>query len=182
MRIAVDIDGVLRDFVGQVRETFLQQYKNEQVSSLDSWVWKMHKNFEIFEHDKKSFEKWLWNDNVAEIMLYAKPFENVVNSFNSLVNDTIHDIVIVSDQRKGTEFFTLEWLGKNGFAAREVLFTSNKLSSNCDIIIDDKKENLQAFSSRGKIAITIARPWNKSWEKTPRFEKFEEAAEFIKTL
>jgi len=178
MRIGIDVDGVLRDFVGYTIEIYKKEFPSHRVVDYENWVWDLKFNFP----DHHNINKWVFNDRIEEIMRNAPAFPNAIDSLNDLVRNTLHDYVIVSSQRKGKEYLTMEWLGKHEVEVPELYFTQEKIKANCEVLVEDKTENLQAYYQSGKIIVPVARPWNRSWTKTKRYEGFVKAAEYLKTL
>jgi len=182
MKIGVDVDGVLRNFVGQLIATYKRHYPDHTVLPYETWKWRLDENFPDFPGDKVKFTSWLYHPKIIEeIMVRAPMFPGALHAFKEL-QKTRHEIIIVSHQRTGAEQYTLTWLGKHGFSPKHIHFTANKLEAATDAIIDDKKENLQAFRKAGKINICITRPWNTDEDLQPRFASFQEAVEFLKVL
>ena len=115
-------------------------------------------------------------------MTNAPGYPGAASAFNELRRKTNHEVVIVTNQYDGTEHYTLEWLGKHGIQPKNVIFEFDKTKAGCDVLVDDKIENLQSQIASGKMAIKIARPWNRRWEETTTKKNLVEAVELLKTL
>ena len=184
MRIAIDIDGVLRNFQAAIVDRYAEtHFQTDRIIEYENWEWNLVNNFPDYTGTAKQFYDWWSLTEAPEIMINAKRMPGALSAFKFIQNETRHTPVIVSSQRKGTEQYTLEWLGLNGFNSTETHFSKNKLKSNinCEAIIDDKTENLQDYKNAGKIAIAISHPWNVEWEGLV-FKSLREASEYIALL
>lgn len=178
MRIAVDVDGVLRNFVMSLITEYKKKFPEHRVMPYSEWDWELINNFPDYQGTRTDLYEWWSMDNACSIMTLAPPLLKIKKGFDLLL-DSKHTPIIISTQRHGTEKYTLEWLGKNEINAREVYFARDKLSvGNADAIIEDKMANLQAFREAGKIAVAVSHPWNKEWDGE-KAESFYDAAELL---
>lgn len=188
MIIGVDVDGVLRDFTTSLIRVYRHRFPDHSIGDYNEWQWDTINNFPQFEygksqpHRKRLMREFVFNTHVQDIMVNAEPFPNAVEALNDLYHNTHHQVYIVTNQYKGSEHHTLEWLGRNGVQAKKVIFEQHKLRANCDVLIDDKIENLEDYLKGGKGAIAIARPWNRHWKKTKAVKGLEQAVELLKNI
>ena len=86
-----------------------------------------------------------------------------------------HDIYIITDQYRGLEHHTLNWLQKHEIPYDGILFAHDKTIMNGDYIIDDKVANLYHPTAKG---ICIIQPYNIDKYK-PQVSNLYEAKKII---
>ena len=126
MRIGIDVDGVLRDFITAFKSVVGQEYPNAQIPESIS-TWKFEDDItglsreEIKEIYKEKFCKQCFQD--------ALPFSEVVPAFWTLekwAEREGHELVIVTSQVPENRHYTLSWLGKYNLNPKQVIFAKGK--------------------------------------------------------
>ena len=166
MRIGIDCDGVLRDFIpcliDSVKETHPQHA--DKIGNPEAWGWESWLHFWTDEHT----DKYVFEDYFLDIFgPDCPPIPEAVEDWKKLKAWAIendHELVLVSAQRPHCEEPTTDWLKEWGFDFEEIHYTKNKWAIDVDILIDDSPEKLKDFNDRsvnyGK-SICYKQPWNK---------------------
>ena len=165
MRIGIDCDGVLRDFIpaliDSVKETHPQHA--DKITTPNAWEWESWLPF--WTEDET--EKYVFEDNFLDFFgVECPPIQSSVEDWKTLkrwAEDDGHELVLVSAQRPHCEEPTTEWLKEYGFDFDEIHYTKEKWSIDVDILVDDSPEKLIDFDeksiNKGK-AICFKQPWN----------------------
>lgn len=170
MRIAIDINDVIRDNLTQFKNCYIKfvnrdfEIKTEEIKSFD-----LSKVFPF--STKKEFYDFKYNDYAYELFARAEPVDQMLPyKFNDWIQNTMRDF----DKEQIPEIFlfspfemnltiqaTYSFLSKIGCRCREVVFPidSYKVWDNCDIMIT-ANPNLLTNAPEGKTAIRILKPYN----------------------
>ena len=165
MRIGIDCDGVLRDFipalVDGIKETHPQHA--DKILTPTSWDWEQWLPF--WTEDET--EKYVFEDNYLDYFgPVCPPIESSFEDWNKIRAWAIengHELILVSAQRPHCEEPTTEWLQRWGFVFDEVHYTKHKWSIDVDVLIDDSPEKLYDFDKKsvtGGRAICMKQSWN----------------------
>lgn len=140
IRVGIDCDGVLRDFIGKTMELASEEGLHFQRPT----DWNYIDNYEI---DGKTLRAKIWDgDWLKEIFVESDVLPFAKKGYNAFVNDDLFEVYIVTSQFEGTEFLTDKWLRKNGFDGHtRTYFLFDKLKAPVQILIDDKPSHIEAF-------------------------------------
>lgn len=170
MRIAVDVE-VLRDTMVETVRVYNQVYDDcVTVDQIETWELKGIMT-------KCSDPSSLFKLYPEQIFSVAHPHDGAIDFMKKLESDN-HQVWVVTHQYRGVENHTVDWLQKYDIPYHSLCFTRDKSVVDCDILIDDGIHNLFPFQSKGKNAICMARPWNRSWNGY-RVQNFDDAYEII---
>lgn len=90
------------------------------------------------------------------------------------------DFVIVTHQFDfETRLSTFEWLIKNKLPYSCIFSSGSDKWKYCDILIDDKIENLEQMEEHGKVGICLARNWNKTYAGL-RFDNYDDVLNYLR--
>jgi 5'(3')-deoxyribonucleotidase len=165
VRIGIDCDGVLRDFIpdviNKIKETHPQH--TDKILTPTSWDWEQWLPF--WTEDET--EEYVFEEHYKELFgSEANPIPSSLEDFPKLkewAKENDHELVLVSAQREHCEEPTMEWLQRWGFMFDEYHFTKEKWSIDVDVLIDDSPEKLDIFNERsvsyGK-SICYKQTWN----------------------
>ena len=156
MRIGVDIDGVLRDFVGSLRFQYRIDYPEANIKKVTEWG--IEKFFPMGNWIYDYMYKW----RPKEIFELADEYDNAVWMMREL-RCAGHDIWILTTQPQGTEKYTLNWLEAKCIEYDHLVFTEKKLLVDCNIYLDDSPNQLASLGAAGKWVVAFDRPWNQKW-------------------
>ncbi len=154
MRIAVDIDGVLRDSQCYAVEQWNKQ-NPDRPFQLEDWI--NHRSFyDLTGGPKQSFEWWVANGvfSDAPLVKHAKAGLKILEENN--------EIIIVSSQNSHPDIakITTDWLHKHEIYPTEIHYCYDKSNVPYDIIIDDKPEYILQAIVNGAHAAFMKWPWN----------------------
>ena len=165
MRIGIDCDGVLRDFIpdliSSIKETHPQHA--DKILEPTSWDWEQWLPFWTEEET----EKFIFEDHVEEIFYTADAYDEALEDWPKLVEwakENGHELVLVSAQRDDCIDITDMWLNNYRFKFAEKHYTKLKHLVDVDVLVDDSPAKLGRFKKQSVtdgIPICFRRPWNK---------------------
>ena len=166
MRIGIDCDGVLRDFIpaliDSIKETHPQH--TDKILVPEGWDWEQWLPF--WTDDET--EKYVFEDNYLDFFgVEASPIKSSVEDWPKLVQwakENDHQLILVSAQREHCKELTDAWLEKYGFDFKEKHYTHDKWAVDVDVLIDDSPEKLKKFKDRSVAygnPICFKQTWNK---------------------
>ena len=166
MRIGIDCDGVLRDFISDLKDNIKENYPEhaDKIKTPETWNWE---DWLPFWTEEES-EKYIFEDNYLDFFgVDANPIPSSLEDWPKLVQwakDNGHELILVSAQRSHCEEPTTEWLQRWGFMFDEIHYTKHKWAVDVDVLIDDSPEKLEQFADRSVnngSAICYKQSWNK---------------------
>ena len=166
MRIGIDCDGVLRDFIPALIDSIKETHPEhaDKILVPNSWEWE---SWLPFWTDEET-EKYVFEDNYLDFFgAECPPIDSSVEDWPKLkqwAKEHGHELVLVSAQRPHCEEPTTEWLKLWGFDFDEIHYTKHKWSIDVDVLIDDSPEKLEDFREKsvvGGTAICMKQSWNK---------------------
>ena len=170
MRIGIDCDGVLRDFIPALIDSIKETHPEHADKILEptSWDWEQWLPFWTEEET----EKYVFEDNYLDFFgVVASPIKSSVEDWPKLkqwAKENDHQLILVSAQREHCKEPTTDWLQRWGFMFDEMHYTKEKWSIDVDVLIDDSPEKLDIFNDRsvayGK-PICFKQTWNTESQK-----------------
>lgn len=177
MRVGIDVDGVLRGFVEKIVELSEKElgYKPNFKLSDYEFLRTQKINGETISHKLWASEEWL-----QHVMLFAPVLPNAKKGYEFFVNNPLFDVYIVSAQPKSSIQMTDEWLEHHGFINHSKnYYLFDKTKSPCQVLIDDKIENIYEFEAKKRLGILIDQPWNRHVEHPYRAKDLFHAYELV---
>jgi 5'(3')-deoxyribonucleotidase len=171
MRIGIDCDGVLRDFIPALIDSIKESHPehSDKILEPNSWEWESWLPF--WTEDET--EKYVFEDNYLDFFgAVCPPINESVEDWKILkrwAEDNGHELVLVSAQRPHCEEPTTEWLKEYGFDFDEIHYTKNKWAIDVDVLIDDSPEKLNDFKEKsivGGVPICMKQSWNKQCQNS----------------
>lgn len=166
--IKIDIDGILRDFVGSVYNVLKQVVPNvvpEKEPFIDNWD--IHKFYP--DIPEQEFYRLVFNTYANEIFSLAKPYPEMLE-FMTSIRGMGYTIFLFTQQSAKTAKPTISWVEKHRVPFDYFIFTEtqskNILSGS---LIDDKPDNITSKSD-----IILTRPWNEYFEWKRRASNYDE--------
>ena len=160
MKIFLDLDGVLVDFVGGICKWFNKPYpydspESKGVWEIDQLIGITHGAFWAAFHDIQFWQDLSWtkdgNDILEAAVRYAGDERNVYLITNpSAVSCVFYGKAAWVNNRLGTS-----WLDRTIMVKDKSLLAKPK-----HILIDDNDDNVDKFFRAGGTALLIPRPWN----------------------
>ena len=151
MRIGIDCDGVLRDFIPDLIEGIKTTHPEhaDKILVPESWDWEQ---WLPFWTDAET-EKYVFEDNYLDFFgVECPPIKEAVEDWNKLrawAIENNHKLCLVSAQREHCIEPTEAWLQRWGFVGwDEIHFEKNKHLVDVDMLIDDSPEKLKDFRNK----------------------------------
>ena len=150
MRIGIDCDGVLIDFIpdliNKIKETNPEHA--DKIGIPHSWDW----------------EDWLpfWTEDETEKYVFENHFEELFGPEANVIPSSLedwpklkewakeygHELILVSAQRPQCKEPTEHWLQRWGFTFDEIIFTHDKWKADVDVLVDDSPKNMNKFAKK----------------------------------
>lgn len=177
MRIGVDLDGVVYNFVDA-----LSTYINSEVPLATPTQWDFwHDWFMEFEEWKQHFS----NAVTDKFVFYrGDPLPGSMFGLARL-KSLGHSIHIVTDRPfDGAYAFTKEWLDSNSVPYDTLTISPDKAEVATDIFLDDKPDNVRRIAEVGALGVLRDQPWNReaSAAALPRIKNWLEFVNLVKKV
>jgi len=179
MRIGIEVNGVLRNTIGKIEQTYQKFYidKTEGIDDEEPFEYKINlpvtsldlKNHFEFQSDEELFS-FLYEEFAMEIFGHSQSTE--YSSFNDLQEIYVkhrdeHEIVVVSDEIGKSKPATLFFLSKFGCQVEKVKFysnlTINSMWNEIDILLTSNPALLLEYPTN-KIVVKYETEYNKDIE------------------
>ena len=166
MRIGIDCDGVLRDFIPALIDSIKESHPehSDKILVPESWDWDQWLPFWTNEET----EKYVFEDNYLDFFGPECPaIQSSIEDWPKLRAWAIengHELCLVSAQREHCKDITTDWLQRWGFMFDEMYYTKHKWSIDVDVLIDDSPDKLKDFYEKsivGGVPICMKQTWNK---------------------
>jgi 5'(3')-deoxyribonucleotidase len=172
MRILVDVDGVLADFI----TSFMRCYEYLGGETPEGFKWEEWGSFE------KLPDKDLLNAAWAHPLLFGghlDPYPGAMPALKKL--NKVHEVYLVTSIASPWETHVparTRWLRNNApflDIRKQVIVANNKGVVQGDLLVDDYLVNLAEWSSWNPLGcpVVIDHPWNRSDNEFQRFPSFE---------
>lgn len=170
MRIGIDCDGVLRDFIGSVQDTIKKYHPElaDQLKTPTDWSWETWIPFWTEEET----EKFVFEDHTEEIFYTADAYDNALEDWPILMEWAKakgHELVLVSAQRDDCIDITDMWLNLYRFKFDDKVYTHKKHLVDIDVLVDDSPSKLGRFKKQsvtGGVPIVFRQTWNTKSQKS----------------
>jgi len=177
MKIGIDINDVLRDFIGQLDYTYTR-YKIGEDADVESTP---VDSFDLLAHFPfaggiDALNKFMFEEAALEIFGHADQLhDNLINRLNlfnmETVDDGVHELCIVSREAVNSIPATFFFLSKTGCRIQNIRFVTRyeEMWNNVDVLITANPLLLENKPS-GKISIKIKAPYNTNVKGDYEFE------------
>lgn len=171
MRAAIDLDGVIVDFVTSYCKLLMKIEPSIKVDPYDhSWVTRWEFDEIYPEHVRK--QAWTEIENSGGFWKYLFPYPNAQEDLRALEKlGKQHEVYFLTKRPGATAKWESEqWLRGNGFEHPTVVLCEHKANfcyaCDIDLIVDDRPENLIGYIGDRTKRYLFRRPWNRDrWEK-----------------
>jgi len=177
VKIAIDIDGVIADFVG----AFLPKLNTICRCGFEDII---HYDFkENIPVDETEYAQ-LWCEEVTKGRIYEVlvPVEGAKVALEHLAEK--HKILLISTRKRALKETTLKWLRDNGIPFHELHLVENRkekiaMMSECDVAIEDDLEVARMVQRMGICTLLFDYPWNRIAKTIKRVNSWAEAVEVM---
>jgi 5'(3')-deoxyribonucleotidase len=168
VRIGVDIDGVIRDFLG----SFCSQY--EKVTGKPAKVAESYFVRDWIDEPEGFADKFYQELYPDQIYLGA----GVIGNLDILdrLRKSGHEVILITHQPTDyIKILTLHWVIDHEVPHDALAFTDKKSLIKVDVHLDDSTEKLLEMESAGVVAVAYDAPYNWDWTglKVKSLEEFE---------
>ncbi len=171
LRLLIDLDGVIRDFVGSLERVYKNAYPDHRVLPVDS------RRLEDFFPIGEEIYSFMNNGSIDTIMVEAEPYPGAIEALNRW--EKKYELVVVTAQPENWRAANYVWIGKHNIPTNEIHVVFDKSKIDGFALLDDFDYNLEAFAATGRLAVCMDRPWNQKW-KGPRVKTVEEFFQMIR--
>ncbi len=170
MKIALDIDGVLRDFCSQLVKVYKEDYPDHEVKPINTWYFET-----CFPLGKDIYKYYV--EQGQRIFRTAPAYDGAYD-FVQTLKTLRHNVVLVTTQPRGLENPTIDWINNNLPDVDGVVFSKNKYLFDFDVLLDDAPHNIEEVTKAGKFAVFYTQKWNEHINHI-RVGSYKEFLEFI---
>ena len=153
MRIAFDVDGVLRDLM----TAYMQHVEGREVADLVEY-----KNAVEFAGGADQFYDLV---NQHHCWAAAEPHLHLFAVYRALEKQNHTMLVITENPSAQGRMEMLDWLHRHHVFYDELHFCPNKLMVQFDAIVEDNPDTAFAAACSGRAAFLVARPWTVKHER-----------------
>ena len=197
MRIGIEINGVLRNTIGKIEQTYQKFFidKTEGIDDVDPFEYKITKPFDTLElknhfnfKDDDELYSFLYEEFPMEIFGHAQSTE--YTTFNDL-NDTYfnlrekHELIILSDEIGKSKPASLFFLSKFGCLFENIKFynnmTINSMWDEIDVLLTSNPTLLLDHPS-DKLLIKYNTEYNEKIDSMYSINQIKELEELIKQI
>lgn len=166
LRLAIDLDGVVANFNDGWTRLHNEEFGGNLSADLVTMWDGLHKLGGFANMD----DFWTWaegGDRRPSVFRHLDVFPGAIETLNSL-DDSGHEIVIVSTKPDWAVHETLHWLAERAIPTREIHFSFRKYEVDCDVYLDDAPHVLQELVEHhpDSVVCRFVRPWNRPVEGT----------------
>jgi hypothetical protein len=197
MRIGIEINGVLRNTIGKIEQTY-QKFlidKTDGIETENEFVYEMSlpvdsldlKSHFKFQNDEEMFS-FLYEEFPMEIFGHSQSTEySTFNDLNEVYVDLRdnHDLIIVSDEIGKSKPSSLFFLSKFGCQLEKVKFysnfTINSMWDEIDLLLTSNPALLLDYPSN-KLIIKYETEYNKTINTTHTIKSIKELGDKLKEL
>lgn len=163
MRVGVDLDGVVYNFVSAFRNYRVSKGISFE-SMPDPLKYEMWSDWGI---SKEEFYESMSQGEAAGLFHQGQPYDRAIGGIRQLKADG-HSIHIITHRLSAhAQTSTIGWLAANEIPYDTLTFAKEKNGYPIDICIEDQPHNAEAVELNGVPCFLITRPWNSEvpWER-----------------
>ncbi|MBW1783069.1 MAG: hypothetical protein JRL30_20290 [Deltaproteobacteria bacterium] len=183
MIINLDLDGVMRDFLGALKKQYKKVYPDHKIKPVNRWG--LHEFFPIGE----DIYDFIWLEYVKECLFEADIYDGALIMMDQL-RDRGHEITILTAQPTlQAKNWTFQWMLDRGVLHRAnnvVIIDPNsdmdKGYIKGDLILEDAPHHLNDCMNAGITTVCYDQPWNQGWRQGHRVKTYDEFIEIVDRL
>lgn len=180
MRLGIDLDGVVADFVTGWTTLYNAEYA-ATIDPRDVDHWDAIPDLTHFAH-MGDFWRWASHLDGGSLFSHLEPYAGAVDALRGLA--TRHSIVIVTTKPGWAIHDTFAWISKHRIPTREVHITEDKWMVDCDVYLDDGPHVLDDLVAHRpeSVVCRYVRPWNEPVHGTIDVASWNEFIEVVHGL
>ena len=179
MKIGIDIDGVISDFV----KTFALVVKKKYRISLREEEIFCHDLFQVLGIPKEEAIELIRETLIKDLTLIPGAHQGM----NQLKQE--HEIYLLSARFKDLATITQNWLKRKKIPYDEILYleegNKHQVNLQLDVLIEDNLKDAIGWLGKAKAILIFDHPWNRSLDVKKSFHRvhnWSEIVEFVKKL
>lgn len=189
MKIGIDINEVIRDFIGQLEYTYNKYIEGEKIDIEENPV----DSFDLLKHfpvdgNIDTLNKFMYEEAALEIFGHADELhDNTVNRLNQfhmgIVDDEEHEICLVSREAINSIPATHFFLSKTGCRVQNIKFVTKykQMWEGLDVLVTANPLLIES-KPNGKTVIKIKSTYNEHVQGDYEFETLKDFMTDIKIL
>ena len=174
MKIAIDLDGCVYDYVAALRGHFAA-HGVEFMPDPDRYeIW------DCWNIDKERYLQIVRQAEFEGLFHQGQPYPGAIEALQQLkkAGHSIH--IITHRMNPHAQTSTVGWLASNDVPCDTLTFTEDKSGYPVDICIEDNIENANAIVAGGVPCVLMDRPWNAQFEWKPRVSTWPQFVEEVR--
>lgn len=178
--VKVDVDGVLRDFLGACLELYNREMPNMPMKREDCTAYDITVLFSKLnlKHPEMNILDWFLNYHSYDIFQKAKCMFGAREALQRLIDDG-HKVIISTHQKlTANKVHTLYFLDRFEIPYHDIFFSKEKSLVCGDFLIDDNPAMLRE-SGMVSTPLLVDAPYNQHETGFPRFASITEAVDYI---
>lgn len=168
-RVAIDLDGTLRGFHQKA-----QALAEERLGVTENLFTDWSKMWNVY-HEDKPVGAYIFNGWAQECFEQAPPLKGALAGYAKFVKNPHMKVWIVTTQSKDNEIYSTRWVEKYLGGYEDILFLRDKTKAPCNVLLDDKPENVDSYAKKARMGFLIDQPWNKEADVMRRVKTVKEA-------
>lgn len=166
MTIGVDLDGVLRDFVGGVKRLYRQEFPDRRICETRDY------DLSLSFPDETNETLWKWIIERAIILQeFIEPYDGA-EEFLDEIRMLGHRVVLITSQpQPRLQASVFVWLARHQRLLRNIdtIIVSDfrHRGKDCiplDYLLDDSPDNLKRVRRKRTRPVLMKRPWSNGWQ------------------
>ena len=157
--VAVDVDGVLRDFVTALHNKITEVHGVIPINTSGSSYYNLSSIF--FTLDDNYLNRFYLEAYPKECLYDARPYIGALDFMEWLSKQDVKIIIITAQVNKVVQRYTKKWLEKYNIKYDKLIFTSNKQDIDFDVIIEDSPIIIKKLVNAKRDYIVMNRFYNK---------------------
>lgn len=174
MRIGIDLDGVVLDFVTAFQDTYLEWFGRGFDGPWTDWESHIHETH--FESNREAFGWFDRTDGWDRCRLVPGAYGGI-----DALLDADHTVVFVTARSGAGADAARRWHRTSPFAGVTDLHTNspNKGAVRCSLHLDDSPHVIKDLKDQGRNVVRYKRPWNANVPFVKAVENWDEFVDHV---
>ena len=181
MRIGLDLDGVVYDFIGAARGFCWREWEIDVGDVPTTWNW-------LADHLTSQQIEYMWTEGVHRLFRQTMLFTGAVEFIREL--DELGQLIVVTSRpKKVWKQTVLAWYNEYpvlpAVSFEFSKFPNQKAATNCDVYIDDHPKVRENLAEKGKRVLLFDAPYNQEVKKhmgIERVHSYQGIIDYVKDL
>ena len=182
MIVGVDLDGVVRDFLGALKKKYKKVYPDHKIKEVNFWG--LHEFFPI----GRAIYDFIWEWYPEACLRDAEPLPGAKDFITALANHCYEICIVTAQPTWQAKKATFEWLVRNdilNMVHHVAIIEPNmglemgKSHIKVDILLEDAPHHLEAANMAGIITVCYDQPWNQDAVSDYRVKHYDEFLDIL---